>query len=107
MLSGRQLPPDTRHHGTSSAIEYAVRGLGVEHVVVLGHALCGGIAALVEGKSGPFAGFDYLSTWTRPTPRQKAVGMPRGSCRTYSTRMFGNAYGVSAAPSIVSPSSPF
>src|SRR5471030_2527607 len=64
MVPPAQLPPDARHHGTSSAIEYAVRGLGVEHVVILGHALCGGIAALVDGKDGAFAGFDYLSTWT-------------------------------------------
>lgn len=59
-----QLPPDQRHHGTSAAIEFAVRGLAVEHVVVLGHALCGGIAALVDGSAGEFARFDYLSTWT-------------------------------------------
>ena len=64
MVPPAQLPPDERHHGTSSAIEYAVRGLNVEHVVVLGHALCGGIAALVDGKQGAFASFDYLSTWT-------------------------------------------
>lgn len=59
-----QLPPDQRHHGTSAAIEFAVRGLEVEHVVVLGHALCGGMAALVDGSTGAFAKFDYLSTWT-------------------------------------------
>src|SRR5471030_899457 len=45
-------PPDNRQHGTSAAIEYAVRGLGVEHIVILGHALCGGIAALVDGEQG-------------------------------------------------------
>ncbi len=59
-----QLPPDQRHHGTSAAIEFAVRGLEVEHVVVLGHALCGGIAALVDGSGGVLSKFDYLSTWT-------------------------------------------
>jgi carbonic anhydrase len=59
-----QLPPDHRHHGTSAAIEFAVRGLEVEHVVVLGHALCGGIAALVDGSAGVLSKFDYLSTWT-------------------------------------------
>lgn len=64
MVPPAQLPPDARHHGTSAAIEFAVRGLGVEHVVILGHALCGGIAALVDGKGGAYAGFDYLSTWT-------------------------------------------
>ena len=35
MVPPAQFPPDTRHHGTSSAIEFAVRGLNVEHVVVL------------------------------------------------------------------------
>ncbi|MFI5002296.1 MAG: carbonic anhydrase [Reyranellales bacterium] len=83
MVPPAQLPPDTRHHGTSAAIEYAVRGLGVEHIVVLGHALCGGIAALVDGKSGAFADFDYLSTWTsiagepRDTVLRALPDMPR------------------------------
>jgi carbonic anhydrase len=57
-------PPDQAQHGTSAAIEFAVRGLDVEHVVVLGHALCGGIAALVDGASSAYATYDYLSTWT-------------------------------------------
>ncbi|MBM3647761.1 MAG: carbonic anhydrase [Alphaproteobacteria bacterium] len=64
MVPPAQWPPDTRHHGTSAAIEFAVRGLGVEHVVVLGHALCGGIASLVDGRDSIYASYDYLSTWT-------------------------------------------
>ena len=36
------------HHGTSAALEYGVRNLGVRHIIVLGHAHCGGIRALVE-----------------------------------------------------------
>ena len=64
MVPPAQIPPDARHHGTSSAIEFAVRGLGVEHVVVLGHALCGGIGALVDGRESAYADYDYLSTWT-------------------------------------------
>lgn len=32
-----------------AAVEYAVRHLGVEHVVVCGHTECGGIAALSSG----------------------------------------------------------
>ena len=41
-----------------------MRGLGVKHVVVLGHALCGGIGALVDGREGAYAHYDYLATWT-------------------------------------------
>jgi carbonic anhydrase len=36
-------------HGTSAALEFGVRNLGVQHVIVLGHAQCGGIHALLEG----------------------------------------------------------
>ena len=36
------------HHGTSAALEFGVRNLGVQHVIVLGHAHCGGIRSLVE-----------------------------------------------------------
>ena len=36
------------HHGTSAALEFGVRNLGVEHIIVLGHAHCGGIQALVK-----------------------------------------------------------
>jgi len=36
------------HHGTSAALEFGVRNLGVRHVIVLGHAHCGGIRTLVE-----------------------------------------------------------
>lgn len=64
MVPPAQFPPDARHHGTSAAIEFAVRGLAVEHVVVLGHALCGGIGALVDGRESAYADYDYLSTWT-------------------------------------------
>src|SRR6201992_634359 len=55
--------PDQAQHGTSAAIEFAVRGLEVEHVVILGHALCGGIGALVDGATSAAASYDYLSTW--------------------------------------------
>ena len=32
--------------------------------MVLGHALCGGIAALVDGVNSVYATYDYVSTWT-------------------------------------------
>ncbi|KGM05963.1 Carbonic anhydrase [Methylophaga thiooxydans] len=45
------VPPceeDQHHHGTSSAIEYAVTALKVESIIVMGHANCGGIKGLWE-----------------------------------------------------------
>ena len=41
--------PDSNYHGTSAAIEFAVRDLNVGHIIVLGHSHCGGIRWLCEG----------------------------------------------------------
>lgn len=41
--------PDGGQHGASAAIEFAVTQLKVEHVVVFGHARCGGIHASLSG----------------------------------------------------------
>ncbi len=49
--------PDGTAHGTSAGIEFAVLGLGVRHLVVLGHGLCGGVRALRTGEAkGAFVG---------------------------------------------------
>jgi carbonic anhydrase len=37
------------YHGTSAALEFGVRNLAVPHIIVLGHAQCGGIHALLAG----------------------------------------------------------
>lgn len=52
--------PDAHYHGTSAALEYAVRVLKVPKVVVLGHAQCGGVRAMVEG--APDAR-DFVEPW--------------------------------------------
>lgn len=40
--------PDATHHGVSAALEYAVKHLQVQHVIVMGHGGCGGIHALLD-----------------------------------------------------------
>ncbi len=40
--------PSGSHHGTSAALEFAVTGLQVTNILVLGHARCGGIQASLE-----------------------------------------------------------
>ncbi len=53
--------PDANYHGTSAAIEYAVRVLKVARVVVLGHRQCGGVQAMVEG--APAEARDFVEPW--------------------------------------------
>ena len=40
--------PDGDFHGTSAAVEYAVRVLKVAHLIVLGHSNCGGVKGCID-----------------------------------------------------------
>ncbi len=42
--------PDGKSHGTSAAMEFAVKHLNVKYIIVLGHSQCGGIKTLMEGE---------------------------------------------------------
>jgi carbonic anhydrase len=53
--------PDAGYHGTSAALEFAVRILKVARIVVLGHAQCGGIKAGADGVPG--GADDFISAW--------------------------------------------
>jgi carbonic anhydrase len=55
--------PDSAFHATSAALEFAVRVLEVETLIVMGHAMCGGIKVLLDGAPDP-AG-DFLVPWMR------------------------------------------
>lgn len=79
------VPPDENRiggrHGTSAALEYGVKTLGVEHVIVLGHAQCGGIQALMRGSSTE-SQESFISSWMRlaAQAREKVLQeMPQAS----------------------------
>ena len=53
--------PDAGYHGTSAALEFGVRVLKVSRIVVLAHAQCGGVQAMVEG--APPEARDFVTRW--------------------------------------------
>jgi carbonic anhydrase len=56
------VPPfikDSSFHGISAAVEYAVLGLNVRDIIILGHSHCGGIHALLS----PHSAGEFLPAW--------------------------------------------
>jgi carbonic anhydrase len=49
-------------HGTSAALEFAVNGLGVRHIVVMGHGGCGGVAASLATAENKSVG-RFIAPW--------------------------------------------
>lgn len=70
------VPPhqlDSAYHGTSAALEFAVKFLKIKHILVLGHSHCGGIAAsLAKGEDHPVG--DFIGPWVEMiSPTRDAV----------------------------------
>jgi carbonic anhydrase len=70
--------PDGAQRAVSASLEFAVQALKVKHIVVLGHAQCGGIRAYAE-EAAPLSPGDFIGHWMALIePAAKAVG-PRGN----------------------------
>ena len=54
---------DEGYHGTSAALEFAVKNLKIENIVVMGHSGCAGIRALIDSDIGNKNSF--IDKWVR------------------------------------------
>ncbi|WP_077071775.1 carbonic anhydrase [Mailhella massiliensis] len=73
--------PDGGRHGVSAALEYAVKHLQVQDIIIMGHACCGGIQALVSG-TGEHGGDEFIGPWVDVARRalEKADEAEPGAC---------------------------
>ncbi len=61
-------------HGTSAALEFGVQALRVKHIVVLGHAHCGGIRAFADEQE-PLSPGDFIGRWmSQIAPAAQSLG---------------------------------
>lgn len=49
--------------GIRADIEFAVKSLNVEHIIILGHSGCGGIRALMDGEGITENHYEFIGTW--------------------------------------------
>jgi carbonic anhydrase len=72
----------------SAALEFGVGALKVRHIVVLGHAQCGGVKAFAEDAE-PLSPGDFIGNWMKlMSPAAEKLG-PRGTLSRdeYLTRL--------------------
>ena len=55
--------PDGHYHSTSAALEFAVQGLRVKDIIVMGHGRCGGIRAALDPNAEPLSPGDFIGKW--------------------------------------------
>ena len=80
--------PDGGAHGVSAALEYAVSVLRIKHIVVLGHAQCGGIRAFID-KIEPLSPGDFIGRWMSMfiKPGERVEQRDRETMRDFTIRI--------------------
>ncbi len=85
--------------GTLAALEYAVLRLQVRHVVVMGHALCGGVRAYAEHRrdpsKAPISAGDYNGRWVEiMAPAAETIEDKNEPIEIYADRLGRAAIGA-------------
>jgi carbonic anhydrase len=65
--------PDAAYHGTSAALEFGVRVLQVRNLMIMGHGLCGGVRALLEG--APENAHEFVAPWMSIARPARAIAL--------------------------------
>lgn len=81
-------PHGDSQHGTSAALEFGVQALRVKHIVVLGHAYCGGIRAFADEQE-PLSPGDFIGRWmSQIAPAAQSLGpRQKGDEESYLRRL--------------------
>jgi len=84
--------PNDDLHGTSAALEFAVMGLRVEHIVIMGHASCGGVKSYAESEADPYkrplSSGDFIGKWiSLIEPAARRIGPPTEPGADYVERL--------------------
>jgi carbonic anhydrase len=84
------VPPyehDTGHHGTSAALEFGIRFLEVNHLILLGHSQCGGVQAALDHAMAHQN--DFISNWVSIL---KTDDLPNHNVDDCAKRMLNQSY---------------
>ena len=81
---GNVVPPyGQMNGGVSTAIEYAVMGLGVQHIIICGHSDCGAMKAVLNPQS--IERMPTVKAWLRHAEVAKTVVADNCGCADHST----------------------